>query len=313
MLVKKWLKKWFYLTALLIIGTFIFILYIHHVKDVPLRLSNSISFDAKLSFLKKSNKLRDAEILIVGSSMGLNNISSPILAKELNNEHILNLSAWGLKAQDIAKILEMIDLKHVQKVIYLNQYFDFYGSSLGSYKSKDIKSFIYGRFSITPYLNTLYSLTSNFKDYIYWRKRFLDTNKYSNLNFNQYGDVGLQIDQKNIDSNRWNEVTDIRELKEHFEAFEDMIVLLRNKKIKLYIVTTPLREKIFARDDLTDLYIPYFNKMLQLHKKHIFRYINTQEILDLDDSYFVDSSHLNSKGATILANALSKSIKAENE
>ena len=113
---KLWLKSWLTLFFIFIINSFIFIFYIYNYKNVPLRFTNSISFDAKLSFLKKSEKLNDVEILIIGSSMGLNNINSIVLSQNLGNK-ILNLSSWGLKTNEIYEFLKILDLSKIKKII----------------------------------------------------------------------------------------------------------------------------------------------------------------------------------------------------
>lgn len=301
-----WLKNWFILIIIYILLSLCFILYINKVNNVPLRFSNSISFDAKISFLKKSNRLDNTEIIIIGSSMGLNNINTRALSESLNNKNILNLSSWGLKVNEIYDFLQIIDLSKVKKIIYLNQYFDFYGESINSYPKNEIKDYLYENSSLNPYLNTFFSLRSNFKDYIYWKKRYLNKNKYSSLNYNEYGDVNLYLKDKYINKKRWEAVTEIKKMKNQYPSLSSMSNYLKNKKIDLLLVTTPYREKFFKENKFTNQYNQYLKKINELKNKDKFDYINTQNILNLKDEFFIDSSHLNSQGANLVSEIVSE-------
>ncbi len=304
---KLWLKSWLTLFFIFIINSFIFIFYIYNYKNVPLRFTNSISFDAKLSFLKKSEKLNDVEILIIGSSMGLNNINSIVLSQNLGNK-ILNLSSWGLKTNEIYEFLKILDLSKIKKIIYLNQYFDFYGESISSYDSEEIKNYLYNESLLPGYINTFFTLNSNFKDYIYWKNNYLDETKYSNLRFNEYGDIGLKINKENIDQGRWNKITDTKELSINYNSLEDMIVYFQKNDIEFYLVTTPYRQKFFSEDKFLNQYNKYINKIYSLKSKYNFNYINLHDRLNLTDIYFTDSSHLNFEGSNLVSKELLKSI-----
>ncbi|APW66134.1 hypothetical protein LPB137_09840 [Poseidonibacter parvus] len=304
---KTWLKKWIILLIFLIVVSFFLIFYLNTYKNVPLRFTNSISFDAKLSFLKNTNKLEDVEIIIIGSSMGLNNINTEILSEKLGDK-ILNLSSWGLKVNEIFDFMKILDLSNVKKIIYLNQYFDFYGESIKPYNFQDVKNYLYDNSYFIAYFNTFNSLSKNLKDYLGWERRYLNKTKYSDLGFNKYGDIGLKINEENSSQDRWNAITDITKLNNHFDSFEDMLKYLREKNIDFYFVTTPYREIFFSEDKFVSQYNTYQNKIYDLNKVYSFKYINLQKILNLSDVYFADSSHLNFKGSRLVSKKLLKSI-----
>lgn len=309
MKIMNWLKIWFLGFAFLFIGSFCLIWYLNHSKNVPLRFTNSISFDAKLFYIKESKKLDNVEILIIGSSMGLNNINTEILASGINNENILNISSWGLKVHEIFDLLKLIDLSKVKKIIYINQYFDFYGESINEYDKETVKKYLHNEFDLIPYLNTFHTFTDNFKDYIEWKKRYININNYNNLKFNKYGDVNLFIDEDHNNLKRWNEVTDTQKLKNHFDSLENMIIYLNEKGIELLFITTPYREQFFSIDKFSNQYDKYLKKILDLNNVYNFEYINLQNRLNLSDNFFADSSHLNFLGANLVAEELVSIIK----
>lgn len=301
MAVTRWLKIWFFTFFFLLIGSFLLIIYLNKFVNVPLRFTNSISFDAKLNFLKKSGKLYDTEILIIGSSMGLNNIDSQILSDKLNNKNVLNISSWGLKVQEVFDLLKLINLSKIKTIIYLNQYFDFYGESINDYNKDSVKKYLNNEFNLIPYFNTFNTLSDNFKDYVLWEKRYINNNYYNNLRFNDYGDVKLSISENNINIKRWSEIVNTRDLKNNFDSFENMIKFLNKNKIELVVVTTPYRKEFFSIDKFINQYNAYLMKILDFNKEYDFKYINLQNSLKLADTFFVDSSHLNFKGAELVS------------
>lgn len=306
-----WLKIWFFVFFFLLIGAFVLIIYLNKFENVPLRFTNSISFDAKLNFLKKSEKWNNVEIIIIGSSMGLNNINSGILSYEFQNENIVNISSWGLKVQEVFDLLKLINLSKVKKIIYLNQYFDFYGESINDYNKEHVKKYLNNKFDLSPYLKTFNTLNYDFKDYILWKKRYINNNYYNDLGFNEYGDVELFIPKHNINLKRWNEIVNTENLKNNFDSFENMIKFLNKNKIELIVVTTPYRKEFFSIDKFINQYNAYSMKILELNKQYDFKYINLQNSLELSDTFFVDSSHLSSKGAELVSKKIVEIIKKD--
>ena len=85
---KKFLKVVFVLILTFPVLATIFISYFYDKENIPYRFSNSISYDAKISFLKRNKeKLINADTIVIGSSMGLNNIDS----EYLRNTKLINI------------------------------------------------------------------------------------------------------------------------------------------------------------------------------------------------------------------------------
>lgn len=301
---KNWLIKWFIYLFLILLCTMFFIIFLNKYMGVPLRFSNSISYDSKLLFISK-NKIQP-KILIIGSSMGLNNVNSNIISQFYATNNILNISSWGSKVHEVFELLQNIDLSKVELVIYPHQYFDFYGESITIYNKKDVSNYLKKDFVFNSYLNTFFSLSSNFKDYIYWKKRFLNKKKYSSLIFNTYGDVNLNFEKGYISQKRWNAVTNVDILESHFLELVKMKKFLDKKKIKLLLIKTPFRKEIFNLEKFKIQSKEYDEKLSELRIKYNINYINTQNLLNLNDQFFVDSSHLNSNGASKVSNIIIK-------
>jgi len=303
---KTWVAIWFLLLFILFISSFIFIYYLNECKGVPLRLTSSISFDAKLEFLKDYSEIKHTEILIVGSSMGLNNINSELLAKNIRNENILNISSWGLKVDEIYKLIKILDLKNVKKIIYINQYFDFYGNNVVKYNEVDFIDYLYKDLLVKPYLKTFKTLNNNYKDYLEWEKRYLNDLKYSSLLFNQFGDVLLNINKDNSNINRWKAITKVKSIENNYSHLEELIIYAQSINVELYLITTPYRLQFFENNEFLKHYNEYIQKILELSNKYNVRYLNLQDRLNLIDEYFADSSHLNYKGSNLVSLELAK-------
>ena len=72
---------------------------------------------------------------------------------------------------------------------------------------------------------------------------------------------------------------------------------LKLKNIKLIVITTPYRKEILENSNIKNDFDIYTKKKKKKKKKYNFVYLNAHYALNLDDSHFVDQSHLNLEGA----------------
>lgn len=190
---RKWIKH--VLPCNIVILTILFILVssLHYIINTPLRFTNSISYDAKINYLHDNkDKLVNAETIVIGSSMGLNNIESSLLKNSNLLGETINISSWGLKTSEIFQLLKLIDITNKKYVIYSSQYIDFVDVPEKSIDQEEIKKYIYNEFSIYPFYNTFKTLfPSNIGNYIKYKQLYFDKNNYTYLNFDLNGDVNF--------------------------------------------------------------------------------------------------------------------------
>ena len=88
---------------------------------------------------------------------------------------------------------------------------------------------------------------------------------------------------------------------EQLEAFNRILELVDQNKLKLVLVQAPVEK---------EKYESYYNKEVEdfLSDQGV-TYLNFNEILDLPNSYFLDSSHLNQKGVEVFNDVLLDSLK----
>ncbi|WP_338875448.1 hypothetical protein WBJ53_07485 [Spirosoma sp. SC4-14] len=76
----------------------------------PNFISNSVCFNAKLEHAKEEGRLLSAKTLIIGSSLGLNNVSGAILTRSFG-EKAYNFSSWGFKPHETFQVLKQLEGK----------------------------------------------------------------------------------------------------------------------------------------------------------------------------------------------------------
>ena len=306
---KKWLKIVFVIPivltglSLLLIQTF----------NLPLRFSNSISYDVKLNFIKNNQLMRDSNTIVVGSSMALNNVNGVKLEDSSKKiEKVANLSSWGLQVSEVLQLIKLIKLDNINFIIYSTQYGDFSRDVLKNIDENEVKKYLNSQFTIYPYKVTIRGLMVNLLNNIRYKENYLNPNKYSYLNYDRTGGVNFLFGSKYIDKIRWQGDYQ-KKYNLSKKSFEDLIELSRMSEahnIKLIVITTPMRESIlYGNTDLLDIFNEYTNELKSLSMKHNFMYLNTHKTLKLSDEYFVDKTHLNKSGATLVSKEIIKLIK----
>lgn len=196
---KKFLTKVFlYMGTVLVIVSLVSFYYFRRVPDQFLLVSNSVSYNLKAGFIQQQpERLNKAEIIVVGSSMSLNNISAKMLQDSLHVPAI-NLSSWGLNIANY----EHSPIWDRHKVFLCNIGMpDF--EPLGV-ETKDDFSFNTSRvreiFNLATDFNTLMATIKQGKEVMAIR----DNRDYKSCNFDECGSVLFSDSAFNYDSARWN-------------------------------------------------------------------------------------------------------------
>jgi len=303
---KNWIKLWSTLTVMSIIS----LISVITLSNIPLRFSNSISYDVKLNFIRESKLLENANTLVVGSSMALNNIDgNRIVNKAKKIRKIANLGSWALQSSEVLQLLKLINLDEVEYIIYATQYLDFEEKRRSKIDDLEVESYLNNEFILSPYVTTLTSIPTNISNYTKYADIYLNPNKYTYLKYDKTGGINLNFSDKYIDKERWESID--KEVYTLDEAcFDDLVTLsklARSKGIKLIVLTTPYRASMMENNgNLSEIYTSYVEKVKILSKKHGFAYFNTHDTLNLDDKYFVDGIHLKKHGAALVSDEIIK-------
>ena len=310
---KNYLKTLF--SILFIILFTIYIYTYNYATKYAIPLLHTISIDAKFQFIRDMNNKDKIDTLVLGSSIGLNNVQGVVLEETSTKvQHVLNLSGFGLYTLQIEQLLELRSLfPNLKRVIYSAQFPDFSLATLfEEYDVNFIKKYIeQGKNSV----NLQYAFYA-FKNFLTisqhdreWEKKYLNNKRFYFLDFDHTGSAPLNIYGDDIVKERWETPHRNHPIKENYQALWRMVNKIEKEGINFYFIIQPYRTPLlkkypnvyktldaFAKKS-SEIILPDHGKILNLHKQ-----------LQLTDDYFADRSHLNSKGSRKSAEAIAKFI-----
>jgi len=267
-------------------------------------LTNSISFDAKIQYLQKRN-ISETKVMAIGSSITLNNLSSKVINDSLKTS-FFNFSCWGLQINDTKQLITNYLPKYKPRYIIIC-------SSTPDFTTDGNTE------SITNYLTANSYLKEHFKEYFYIRNynSLLDivTRKkeiakhssstkddYASLNFDEFGSVLLNISQKNILPERWNEQGGFPTMhtNKQYTELAALSKFLKQKNIKLIFIQSPIKKAYVGSLRSQQIVSSHFKRCKAIVESNGGIYLNLHDTnVFADDRLFVDQFHLSEQGATI--------------
>jgi len=315
---KIYLKILFSILGIILFATFAYA--VNFSKEYPIPLTSRISFDAKLKFIREHIDADAVDTIIVGSSLGLNNIQGAHLERASEKcKTVLNLSVYESTALQAEQILELTDaFPNLKRIIYSTQYSDFaHAKKFDEYDAKFLIRYI--RKELNPVeekgviLRACNDISFCLKRQKEWEKEHGMNNKFTYLGFDATGSVPLHIYGKDIIGHRWNNPHPNIQNPKSFEAVYRMAERAKNKNIRFYLVQQPYREPLAKNHKNVQAALDFFaKKNSEIVSKLGGKFLSLHETLHLDDKYFADRSHLNDQGSIIAAEAVGKFID-ENE
>ena len=263
-------------------------------KVIP--FSSSISLDSKIYELKLRNFDR-LETIAVGSSMTLNNLNSEVWVKETGDSSFYNISSWGQSITDDSQLIRvLVPIYHPSRVVIFAHCSDFYNSGIenisliGAYLRHKLQ-FSNVHFKVLSIYSDTEQLYSDAKK---------DTLEYTNLNYDAFGGVALNVYGSHIEDDRWNKTTNFVFSPDngYYSELSDLCSYLKEQDITLIMVNTPSRFH-YCSDRIDDVYkhIHHCDSILTSHGQI---FINEMDFQAYPDTLFADCSHLNRHGASIL-------------
>lgn len=297
-------------------GAFIYV-YIY-AKSYPIPLFHRISLDAKMRFVRDMSNKDHIDTIIVGSSIGLNNIQGIILETSSQKvKHVLNISALGLHATHIEQLSELFSLfPNTKRVIYSAQFEDWSEAFLLGDKEVDFaRKYIQlgkGNIDLTYTFYTFKHLIEFAKNHWKWEKEYAPNNTNHGLTFDRTGSVPLNMYGEDINHKMFvTPPVNTKLAKEDFLALERMIKELQSQNIQFYFVTEPYRQYMIDHyDDIRIARKEFIRKTEEITISNGGKFIDLHKKLHLGDEYFADREHLNSKGSVLTAREVSRFIDA---
>ena len=292
------------------------ILYAYYfAQHYPLPITDRISFDAKIKFIRDKIDTDKVDTLIIGSSIGLNDIQGSYLEKFSKNvTSVVNLSVYEATTLEAEQLLELSDtFPNLKRIIYSAQYSDFpHITRYKNYKPQILIQYMRHELGwIDSWLLMFHACRNIYfcmQRQNVWEEKHMQPNKFEYLGFDKTGSVPLHIYGKDIIGHRWRLPQPGIMHPESFAALSRMVQYANNKKLKFYLAHQPYRQPLYEKYKKVRDAMDYFDN----HVRDIFMqhngYLIVLQNLHLSDAYFADRTHLNDKGSIMTAEAIGKFI-----
>lgn len=282
----------------------------------PIPATSRISFDAKIKFIREHIDVDKVDTIIVGSSIGLNDVQGAYLEKESKKANfVLNLSVYEASAFQVEQLLLLSDaFPNLKRIIYSAQFSDFpYPSVFKDYHPEFLKRYIRDELSSLEYLKLMFRSCRNlyfcFNRQQEWVKKHEMNNKFTYLGFDHTGSVPLHIYGKDIIHHRWANPHGSTQNPRAFDAVTRMTKRATDKGIEFYFVQQPYRQPLVDAYKHVQLLMKSFPaKIEKIMYENGGHFLSLHNTLHLDDKYFADRSHLNDQGSKIGAEAIGRFI-----
>ena len=284
-------------------------------KDYPPPVTKRISFDAKLKFIRDHIDPDTVDTIIVGSSIGMNNVLGSVLEKSSTKvKHALNLSVYEATTLQVEQILELSDaFPNLKRIIYSAQYSDFpHARQYENYDPELLKRYIRKELSPLELSKLLFNACNNLlfceQREKMWKEKHTQSNTFTYLGFDHTGSVPLKIYSKKGVGGRWYLPHPGIMNNESFNAVARMAQKAQNKGIKYYVAHQPYREALVKKHKAVRDALKYFDDRIDTIMKQYNGTLIRLQDLHLSDDYHADRSHLNDKGSTIASQEIAKII-----
>lgn len=313
---KNYVRNFFIIFAIILASAVAYAYYfsLHY----PLPVTSRISFDAKIKFIREHIDVDKVDTIIVGSSIGLNDVQGAYLeqvSKKAN--HVLNLSVYEASAFQVEQLLFLTDaFPNLKRIIYSAQFSDFpYPSLFKDYNPEFLKRYIRDELSPLGYLKMMFRSCRNLYFCINrqreWAVEHGMNNKFTYLGFDHTGSVPLHIYGKDIIHYRWATPHGDVQNPRAFQAVARMTKRATQRGIKFYFVQQPYRQPLVdAYKHVQRLMHSFPARITKIMQENGGVFFSLHQKLHLDDKYFADRSHLNDKGSIIGAEAIGRFIDA---
>lgn len=266
--------------------------------------SNSISYNSNLQNLVHNTSLGDVQLLVVGSSLSLNDISGAMLEDSLKCK-VYNLSSWGFRSDKILGFFSKVKLAGCKTVVMGFNNIDFGINAGATYDFGLSDSYLNGAGCdrICGFIRTFNFL--EFNDAFLQRKSSAVRNdQYFALGFDRHGSVLLDTPGFKIDAYRWGHTTDTLGFGIFLKNVTALKDLLRSKNIRLWIAYLPYR-----RDVITPELRNHDDAVTQTLRNAL-----ADNFIDLHDvtvpkDFYADVSHMFKPGAEFITSTIIDSIR----
>lgn len=273
------------------------IIYYYNTKKKYLpakKVTNSYFLNEKIRFLSPQDSI---DILAIGSSITVNNLSSNKITSLLDTKNYINVGSYGFSIFHCAEAIKaMIEIYDPNTVIICTNLEDFKLNYI-KFNIENIKDEIIDESNVSL-LDIIFD--RYYKKHLYDIKfDKLNNSHYNSNKFDSYGGIPLNSNNFEIDSSLWNKRVDYNSVVDFsYLKFSEMSKYLSEMSIKLIVIQSPTRTTL-QNEEYEKEVLKHLNKIESIIKP------NNHTLLDLSrvqypDTFFTDFQHLNSQGSDSL-------------
>jgi len=285
--------------VILTISTMVINLHKTNALPAPM-LTRRISLDEKMRFLRM-NKSYDADFILLGSSTGVNNISSEVMLDYPKiNKSFFNFSAWGFTTHELLDyykfIDEITDPKVVILTIDLNEFHDHYELV---FDRDDLKHYIEGGLPIWYYFK--YHQAGMIERIRNIRRTRTKNNTFDSVQFDKGGGVLLDVsDDDPITKRKWrDEYDETYFVESSYTDLDSLLKFLKQRGVLAVIVQGPLRRPYRHNETEFAFLSDHWKRVQSIAQENSAVFFNMQNIFSDREYFFSDSVHLSRKGAKL--------------
>lgn len=277
------------------------------------RFSTSESFNEKARWIHNLPNIK-CDVLIIGSSMALNNVDGSSLKKLTQGKSVLNLGSWGLTNAETATLLKYVaPLCKPKVIIFATFYGDFDNQIEKKINWELFESYLKGQSTVITYLK---SMDPSYYWTTYIERRSLTVKGrsiYQSLIFDETGSIIFDCDNFEISPARWNaQNTYLLPLSpEKMQATISGLIEIENVAREhhsgLLVISTPLRKvakEKFSTPEITRLWEEISRSVNDSGGK----FVNVGASYNFIDEQFADFAHLNRCGANKVIEVIAPSL-----
>ncbi len=260
-------------------------------------LTNRISFDSKARYIRNL-KPENPDLIVLGSSISLNNVNSDTIASCTGTSKFLNLSVWSLNIEAILMLARYYVNRYSPKVIitatspvdFNNEHsFPDFSSSI-SRMNRYINQWPDWYFYLTRYNLSAISKRAE------TLRKYSDPGHSKSLCFDFAGGVPLTV--KNADKNPFHLKQTMKFMQEkHYKALDELCSFLKKKNIRFFLVQSPTHPYFIENNSSEKRFRKHIERIKSIVSRynHNFLDLSSNTIYEQDD--FADNIHLQTKGA----------------
>jgi len=286
-------------------------------KTVPPKLSDSLAFNVKVRWLRE---VQSCDILVLGSSMALNNIDGPELSRLFPGKSVVNAGSWALRLPESRKVFDaMVSKCHPQLVVVPVYYGDFAHAAGESISSKGVDwdratEYLQGRAEgLRGLLKS--DLRYQLQSYQHLRSpEFNSATDYVSLRLDATGGVLFASEGFHVSQARWNgyesesgEVVDAGE----YQELDGLLRDIAGNRARAIVVNMPMIAAAQRKFDSPGFRL-HWQRVASTTRAAGGTFVDLED-MPLADDQFVDFCHLNESGArTVTRKLVSESGLAGN-